>query len=65
LENRQAAYQAQALTRIACDVPMSTARTDLMPKAPNLERIAAFCDSHGFGLLLRRQAGRLAAARAA
>ena len=65
LNNRQAAYQARALTRIACDVPMSAARTDLMPKAPNLERIAAFCDSHGFGLLLRRQAERLAAARAA
>jgi len=42
---------------------MSTTRTDWMPKAPDLARIAAFCDNHGFGILLRRQAERLAAAR--
>jgi len=63
LKNRAAAYQAQALTRIACDVPMNTTRTDLLRRAPNLDRISAFCDSHGFGMLLRRQAERLPMAR--
>jgi hypothetical protein len=40
-------------------------RADLLCRAPNLERIASFCDCHGFGNLLRRQAERLVAARAA
>lgn len=62
LKHREAAYQARALTRIACNVPMNAGRTELRCRAPNLERIAAFCDSHGFGILLRRQAERLAAA---
>jgi DNA polymerase-1 len=64
-EHREAAYRAQALTRIACHVPLTTDRTDLMCRAPDLERIAMFCDRHGFGVLLRRQAERLAAARLA
>jgi DNA polymerase I len=66
LKNREAAYHARALTRIACNVPMNAARSDLMCRSPDLQRIGAFCDSHGFGILLRRQAERLAqAARAA
>jgi len=64
LKNRAAAYQARALTRIACDVPMSTARADLLRREPDLDRIGAFCDCQGFGMLLRRQAERLLAARA-
>ena len=64
-EHREAAYRAQALTRIACHVPLTTDRTDLMCRAPDLERISAFCDRHGFGLGLRRQAERLAVARLA
>jgi len=59
---REAAYHARALTRIACDVPMNAVRTDLLCRTPDLERITAFCDSHGFGMLLRRQAERLAVA---
>jgi DNA polymerase-1 len=65
LAARALAYQAQALTRIACDVPMQTVRTDLQLRAPDLARITQFCESHGFGSLVRRQAERLAAARAA
>jgi DNA polymerase-1 len=65
LEARTAAFQARTLTRIACNVPITAAQADLQCRAPDLQRIAAFCDSHGFGTLLRRQAERLAAARAA
>jgi DNA polymerase I len=65
LEHRVAAYQARALTRICCDVPLEAARMDLTCHAPDLPRIAAFCDYQGFGSLVRRQAERLAAARAA
>ena len=64
-QHREAAYRAQALTRIACHVPLTTDRSDLMCRPPDLERLAAFCDQHGFGLLLQRQAERLAAARLA
>jgi DNA polymerase-1 len=65
LDARAAAYQARALTRIACNVPMNAVRTDLQCRAPDIKRITAFCDSHGFGSLVRRQVERLAAARAA
>jgi DNA polymerase-1 len=65
LAARAAAYRAQALTRIACDAPINAVRTDLLRRVPNLDRIASFCDCHGFGSLLRRQAERLAVARAA
>jgi len=41
---------------------MNAVRTDLLCRSPDLERITAFCDSHGFGMLLRRQAERLAVA---
>jgi 5'-3' exonuclease len=63
--HRDAAYLAQALTRIACHVPLTTDRTDLLCRPPDLERIHTFCDRHGFGSGLRRQAERLAAARLA
>jgi DNA polymerase-1 len=65
LDHRSTAYQARALTRIFCNVPLNAARTDLLCRAPDLRRIAAFCDCHGFGSLVCRQAQRLAAARAA
>jgi DNA polymerase I len=63
--HREAAYRAQALTRIACHVPLTTDRTDLMCHPPDLQRLAQFCERHGFGALLCRQAERLAAARLA
>ena len=44
----------------------SVSAADLQRRAPDLARLAAFCDTHGFGSLLRRQAERLTAhARAA
>jgi len=65
--HRDAAYLARSLTRIVCDAPIDVARprlaaADLQRRTPDLERVAAFCDSHGFGSLLRRQAERLARA---
>jgi DNA polymerase I len=65
LEARAAAYRARELTRIACDAPIRAEHADLLCRRPDLRRIAAFCDSHGFGTLLQRQAERLAAPRAA
>jgi hypothetical protein len=62
--HREAAYLARSLTRIVCDAPIDAATpqlaaADLQRRAPDLERVAAFCDAHGFGPLLRRQAERL------
>jgi DNA polymerase-1 len=62
--HREAAYLARSLTRIVCDAPIDAATpelaaADLQRRAPDLERVAAFCDAHGFGTLLRRQAERL------
>jgi DNA polymerase I len=64
--HREAAYLARSLTRIVCNAPMGAAgpsisAADLQRRAPDLERLASFCDSHGFGSLLRRQAERLTA----
>ncbi|MFI4868761.1 MAG: 5'-3' exonuclease H3TH domain-containing protein [Steroidobacterales bacterium] len=65
--HREAAYLARSLTRIVCDAPIDAASprlaaADLQRRAPDLERVAAFCNAHGFGSLLRRQAERLARA---
>jgi 5'-3' exonuclease len=57
--HRDAAYLARALTRIVCDAPIEAVIADLQRRAPDLERVTAFCDTHGFGTLLRRQAERL------
>lgn len=58
--HRDAAYLARSLTRIACDAPIGAQRADLRRRVPDLAGIASFCDTHGFGTLLRRQAERLA-----
>jgi DNA polymerase I len=58
-DHREAAYLARALTRIACNAPIAAVRADLQRRAPDLERLSAFCDTHGFGPMLRRQAERL------
>lgn len=65
--HRDAAYLARSLTRIVCDAPIDAtgprlAAADLQRRSPDLEQVAAFCDAHGFGSLLRRQAERLARA---
>lgn len=57
--HREAAYLARALTRIVCNAPINAVSADLQRRAPDMERVAAFCDTHGFGTLLRRQAERL------
>jgi len=57
--HREAAYLARALTRIVCNAPIAAVRADLQRRAPDLERLTAFCDTHGFGPMLRRQAERL------
>jgi 5'-3' exonuclease len=59
LEHRAAAYLARSLTRIVCDVPMSARHVDLQRRTPDLQLIREFCDTQGFGTLLRRQAERL------
>ena len=59
LAHRAAAYLAQSLTRIVCDVPMGTRHMDLQRRTPDLQLIRDFCDNQGFGTLLRRQAERL------
>ena len=62
--HREVAYRARALTRVACDAPLAVAGDDLRRVLPDLAAIDAFCDSHGFGTLLRRQAARIHAALA-
>jgi 5'-3' exonuclease len=64
-QHRSAAYRAQALTRIACDVPLSAGRSDLLRRPPDLANVEAFCAAQGFGPMLRRQAERLHVAMAA
>ena len=44
---------------VVCNAPIEAIRADLQRRAPDLERLAAFCDTHGFGPMLRRQAERL------
>jgi len=57
--HRAAAYEARALTRIVCNVPLAARQADLQRRAPDLAQIEAFCAGQGFGALLQRQAQRL------
>jgi 5'-3' exonuclease len=59
--HREAAYLAQSLTRIHCAVPLAAEREHLLRSQPKLESITAFCQRQGFGAMLARQAGRIAA----
>jgi DNA polymerase-1 len=64
--HREAAYLARSLTRIVCDAPIgaggpSVSVADLQRRAPDLACLTTFCETHGFGSLLRRQAERLTA----
>jgi 5'-3' exonuclease len=58
--HRDSAYLARALTRIDCAAPMTAGTAQLARRAPDLGAIAAFCAAQGFGMLLARQAERLA-----
>ena len=58
-EHREAAYLAQALTRIHCSMPLTTTRHDLRRRLPDRDALLRFYDAQGFGSLLRAQADRL------
>jgi DNA polymerase I len=60
LEHRAVAYLARELTRIACDMPLSTEPPALRRCAPDLALLGEFYDRAGFGPMLRRQAERIA-----
>ena len=61
--HRDAAYLARSLTRIVCDVPHAGAGSarSAATRCRTWRLIDAFCQAQGFGMLLRRQAERLAA----
>ncbi len=58
-QNREAAYLAQQLTRICCDMPLEAELESLLRRDPDLQALQGFCDRQGFGALLARQAARL------
>ena len=58
--HRDAAYLARSLTRIHCEAPMQATRGDLQRREPNLQALGEFCQRHGFGAMLPRQAERIA-----
>jgi DNA polymerase I len=59
-QHRDAAYLAQQLTRICCDMPLPVTRQQLRRRPPDFAAIDAFSAANGFGALLGRQAARLA-----
>jgi len=62
LAHKEAAYLAQRLTRIVCDMPLKASLDDLKIRAPDRGKLDCFFDTHGFGSILRQQARRIAAA---
>jgi DNA polymerase I len=62
LAHKEAAYLAQRLTRIVCDMPLQASLDDLKIRAPDRGKLECFFDTHGFGNILRQQARRIAAA---
>jgi 5'-3' exonuclease len=58
--HREAAYLARSLTRIHCAAPLQATRTDLQRRSPDLQALGEFCQRHGFGAMLPRQAERIA-----
>jgi len=59
-EHREAAYLARSLTRIHCDAPLTAGGAELQLRLPQLEALGQFCQRHGFGAMLPRQAERIA-----
>jgi hypothetical protein len=57
--HRDAAYLAQKLTRIRCDMELPITRDQLRRRRPDIPAIDAFCAANGFGALLGRQALRI------
>jgi 5'-3' exonuclease len=58
--HRDAAYLARQLTAIHCGMPLEVGRVELRRRCPDGSSFGRFCDVQGFGMLLRRQAERLA-----
>lgn len=58
--HRDTLFLARALTQIRCDAPLAADADALLRRAPDLDGLAAFCASQGFGPMLLRQAERLA-----
>jgi len=58
--HREAAYLARSLTRIHCEAPLQATRADLQRRRPDLQALGEFCQRHGFGAMLPRQAERIA-----
>ena len=60
VRHRADAFLARELTRIRCDMLLTTTRDQLRRRTPDAQALDAFCDAQGFGALLRRQAARMA-----
>lgn len=60
VEHKDAAYLAQQLTRIRCDMPLSAAKSGLKRKAPNMAGIDRLFDELGFSNTLRNKVANLA-----
>ena len=58
--HREAAYLAQRLTRIACDMPLEFTAADLERRPPDVAALESFYERARFGPMLGRQALRLA-----
>jgi len=65
LAHKDTVYLARRLTAIVCDVPLRATPDDLKRRTPDARGLEAFCDTHGFGNILRQQARRIAGAAAA
>jgi 5'-3' exonuclease len=60
-EHREVALLSRQLTGIACDMPLPVSRiSELRLLAPDLATLDAFCETHGFGRMIKDQARRLA-----
>ncbi len=65
-EHRETALLSRRLTAIACDMPLPVSRiSELRRLPPDLSTLDAFCDSQGFGRMIKDQARRLVASRGA
>jgi 5'-3' exonuclease len=65
LAHKEVAYFARRLTGIVCDMPLEVTLDDLRRTPPDLDKLADFFDTHGFGGILRRQVERIVGAGAA
>ena len=65
-EHRETALLSRQLTAIACDMPLPISRmSELRLLPPDLAMLDTFCETQGFGRLLRDQARRLHSRHAA